>query len=90
MSQQERSIGLPRCPFCRMRTQIRFLGLPLCAICKDQVQDFLWVSLVQSCLVVFGGMSRLFFVVDELLLFAVLVLAKHRLNPWIGRVLARR
>jgi hypothetical protein len=39
---------------------------------------------------VFGGMSRLFFVVDELLLFAVLVLAKHRLNPWIGRVLARR
>jgi hypothetical protein len=73
-----------------MRTNIRFLGIPLCTICKDQVQDFLWVSVVQSSIVLFGGMNRLFFVIDELLLFAVLILAKHKLNPWIGRLFARR
>jgi hypothetical protein len=60
----------------------------MCPICKDQVQDFLWVSAVQSSIVAFGGMSRLFFVVDEILLFAVLIFAKHKVNPWIGRFFA--
>jgi len=70
-----------RCIFCRMRTSYGFAGLPMCAICRDQSYDFLWASLVQAIVVVAGGMSGFFFVVDEALLFTVLVLVKHRIQP---------
>lgn len=70
-----------RCIFCRMRTPHRFLGLAMCPICRDQSYDFLWASLVQAIVVVAGGMSGFFFVIDEALLFTVLVLVKHRIRP---------
>ena len=70
-----------RCAFCRMPTQIRFLRLPMCPICRDQAYDFLWASGVQALLVAFGLLSGLTFVLEEVLLFGVLVLVKHRLQP---------
>lgn len=74
-----------KCLFCRMRTGVRILRIPLCAICKDQVHDFVWVSLIQSGLVVVGVMGGLLFVVDELLLFIVLVVVKHKMPPLLDR-----
>jgi len=73
----------PRCLFCRMPTPHRWLGAPLCAICRDQSYDFLWASAVQAVIALIGGMSGWTFVLDEVLLFAVLVLVKHRIGtPW--------
>ncbi len=70
-----------KCVFCRMPTVHRWLGLALCRICRDQVYDFAWASGVQIVVVLVGGMSGLFFVLDEILLFTVLVLVKHRIPP---------
>ena len=72
---------LPRCLFCRMRSRIRFLGIVMCAICRDQAYDFLWVSGVQGILVAIGLLSGTVFIVEEVLLFAVLVIIKHRIKP---------
>jgi hypothetical protein len=72
---------LPRCLFCRMRSRTRFLGIVMCAICRDQAYDFLWVSGVQGILVAVGLLSGTLFVVEEVLLFAVLVIIKHRIKP---------
>jgi hypothetical protein len=75
-----------RCWFCRMRDPHRWLGIPVCTICRDQLYDFLWVSLVQSIVWLFGGISSWFFVIDEILLFVVLVVVKHRIPlPWADR-----
>jgi len=41
--------------------------------------DFLWVSVVQTIVWLLGGIDGLFFVIDEILLFLVLVVVKHRL-----------
>ncbi len=72
-----------RCLFCRMRNPVRWLGIPVCHICRDQLYDFLWVSLVQTIVWLLGGISGLFFVIDELLLFFVLIIVKHRVpSPW--------
>ena len=72
-----------RCLFCRMPDPHRFLGLPVCAICRDQTYDFLWASAVQGLLVLTGVLGGLTFVLEEVLLFTVLVLVKHRLPaPW--------
>ena len=68
-----------RCVFCRMQTGVRLFRVPLCHICRDQVQDFVWVSGIQGSLVGIGLLSGLQFAVEELLLFGVLVLVKHRL-----------
>jgi hypothetical protein len=68
-----------RCPFCRMRTGTRLFGIPVCHICRDQIQDFVWVSAIQGSLVAAGFISGLQFAVEEVLLFGVLVLVKHRL-----------
>ncbi len=68
-----------RCLFCRMRTGVRLFRMPVCAICRDQVQDFVWVSVVLLALVPTGFISGTQFVVEELLLFGVLVLVKHRI-----------
>lgn len=72
---------LRRCIFCRMRSGIRFLGVPMCGICRDQAYDFLWASAVQALLVAFGLLSGLTFLLEEVLLFSVLVLVKHRIQP---------
>ena len=68
-----------RCLFCRMRTGVRLFRIPVCTICHDQLQDFVWVSVVLLALVPTGFISGAQFAVEELLLFAVLVLVKHRL-----------
>ncbi len=72
-----------RCWFCFMQTPLRWLGIPVCSICRDQLYDFFWVSIVQTIVWLLGGIDGLFFVIDEILLFLVLVVVKHRLPaPW--------
>ena len=74
---------MTRCWFCLMQTSIRWLGIPLCPICRDQLYDFFWVSVVQALFWAFGWISGWFFVVDEVALFIVLVVVKHRVPvPW--------
>jgi len=76
-----RSVG--RCLFCLMESSSRWLRIPLCPICRDQLYDFLWVSVVQTAVWAMGGIDGWFFVIDECLLFIVLVVIKHRLpTPW--------
>ena len=70
-----------RCPFCRMPTDLRFMRIPTCAICRDQLYDFVWVSAVQAIVAVVFRLGGVFFVVEEILLFAVFVLVKHRIPP---------
>ncbi len=79
MPDTERDQAPWNCPFCHMRTGVRLFRIPVCTICRDQLQDFVWVSLVLLALVPTGFISGAQFVVEELLLFAVLVLVKHRL-----------
>jgi hypothetical protein len=74
-----------RCVLCRMHTPHRWLRLPLCAICRDQSYDFLWASGVQGVIALAGGLSGGYLVLEEVLLFAVLVLVKHRIPPPWGR-----
>jgi hypothetical protein len=71
-----------RCLFCRMPSAVRLFRIPVCRICGDQLQDFVWVSVILLALVPTGFISGAQFIVEELLLFGVLVLVKHRL-PWI-------
>jgi hypothetical protein len=61
-----------------MHTGIRLFRIPVCGICRDQLQDFVWVSLIQGLLVAAGFISGLQFAVEEVLLFGILVLVKHR------------
>ena len=75
-----------KCLFCRMATGKRVLHAPLCAICWEQVNDFIWVSLVQVVLLALGVINGLFFVVEEVLLFCVLIVIKHRVPPILGRI----
>lgn len=70
-----------RCVFCRMRTDIRYLRLNVCEICRDQLYDFMWVSLVQGLVTLVFSLGGLFFVIEEVLLFTVLIVVKHRLPP---------
>ncbi len=70
-----------KCPFCRMPSMSRFLRIPVCAICRDQLYDFLWASAVQATVVVAFRLGGMVFVVEEVLLFFVLVLVKHRVTP---------
>jgi hypothetical protein len=66
-----------------MPTSQRFLRLWLCAICRDQTYDFLWASGVQALLVATGVLGGVTFLIEEVLLFAVLVFVKHRVPaPW--------
>ena len=72
-----------RCWFCRMPNPHRWLGVPVCGICRDQLYDFFWVSVVQIVVWLLGGINGLFFVIDECLLFFVLIVVKHRVPaPW--------
>ena len=71
------------CWFCWMQTPLHWLKIPVCPICRDQLYDFLWVSAVQSIVWLLGGIDGWFFILDEILLFIVLVLVKHRAPvPW--------
>ena len=74
---------MTRCWFCLMQTSIRWLGMPICPICRDQLYDFFWVSVVQTLIWAAGGIDGWFFVIDEVVLFIVLVFVKHRVPvPW--------
>jgi hypothetical protein len=68
-----------------MRTDVRLFRIPVCPIFRDQLQDFVWVSLVLAALVPTGFISGAQFLVEELLLFGVLVLVKHRLPSIFDR-----
>jgi hypothetical protein len=68
-----------------MQTNVRLFRVPLCAICRDQVQDFAWVSSIQGVLVAAGFITSLQFIVEECLLFGVLVFVKHRLPSIFDR-----
>ena len=75
--------GKFRCWFCRMPSPHRWLGIPVCGICRDQLYDFFWVTVVQTVVWLFGGMDGLFFVINECLLFFVLIFVKHWVpTPW--------
>ncbi len=78
-----------RCLYCRMQTAVRLFGIPVCGICRDQVQDFVWVSLIQGLLVVAGLINGLQFAVEEVLLFGILVLVKHRYPSAFDRFVRR-
>jgi hypothetical protein len=80
MARASRSDPSPRCVFCRMPSTSRYLKLPLCEICRDQLYDFVWASGVQGAIAIVGGLSGFFFVVEEILLFTVLVMVKHRVQ----------
>ncbi len=74
-----------KCVFCRMATGCRVLRTPLCAICWEQLNDCIWVSVVQVALLASGVIDGLFFVIEEVLLF-VLIVIKHRVRPILGRI----
>lgn len=81
MSESIASPSSKRCPFCRMPTRERFLHLPVCPICRDQLYDFLWASGVQMLVTLVFRLGSFVFLVQEFLLFLVLVLIKHRVTP---------
>lgn len=74
-----------RCLFCRMNTGVRMFRVPVCHICRDQIQDFVWASGIQAALVGVGLLSGVQFLAEEVLLFGVLVLVKHRLPSIFDR-----
>jgi hypothetical protein len=73
--------GQHKCPFCRMNTPHQFLRLHVCEICRDQLYDFVWVSAVQGFVVLVFALGPMFFLVEEVLLFVVLIFVKHRFPP---------
>ena len=74
-----------RCVFCRMNTTLQFLRLSVCEICRDQLYDFLWVSGVQALVTLAFDLGGIVFLVQEILLFLVLIVVKHRFPPpWQG------
>ena len=81
MSEGDETTKAARCIFCRMPTADRFLRVPMCPICRDQSYDFLLVSGVQVLMAPIVGLSRGQFATQELLMFFVLILLKHRITP---------
>ena len=78
-----------RCLFCHMQTGVKLFQIPVCPICRDQLQDFILVSGLLGALVAAGFISGLQFAVEELLIFGVLVLVKHRVPRLFDRFLRR-
>ena len=70
-----------KCLFCRMNTTLRYMRLNVCEICRDQLYDFLWVSGVQALVTVAFDLGGIVFLVQEILLFLVLIIVKHRFPP---------
>lgn len=64
-----------------MSTSFRYWGIALCSICRDQLYDFAWVSVVQVVVWLFGVIDGYMFVIEEILLFVVLVIVKHQFGP---------
>jgi hypothetical protein len=64
-----------------MPTDLRLARIPVCGICRDQLYDFAWVSAVQAVVAVVLGLGGLFFLIEEILLFFVLVFVRHRIPP---------
>ena len=60
-------------------------GFPSVPSAATSSQDFIWVSGIQGSLVAAGFISGLQFAVEEVLLFSVLVLVKHRLPSIFDR-----
>ena len=75
------AVPLGKCPFCRMQAEGRLLRIPVCHICRDQLYDFFWASGVQAAVALAFQLGGLVFLVEEVLLFSVLVLVKHRFTP---------
>ncbi len=73
--------GHAKCPFCRMPSMGRFLRIPVCAIGRDQLYDFVGASAVQAAVALAFRLGGFVFLVEEVLLFFVLVLVKHRVTP---------
>ncbi len=44
------------------------------------------MSFVQVALLAVGAINGLFFVIEEVLLFFVLIVIKHRVRPILGRI----
>jgi len=78
-----------RCLFCHMQTGVKLFQIPVCPICRDQFQDFILVSGLLGVLVAAGFISGLQFAVEEILIFGVLVLVKHRIPGIFDRFLHR-
>jgi hypothetical protein len=72
-----------------MRTGVRLFQIPVCQICRGQVQDFVWVSGIQVTLVAVGSINGVQFAIEEVLLFGVLVIVKHRLPSIFDRFIQR-
>jgi hypothetical protein len=72
-----------------MQTGVKLFLIPVCPICRDQLQDFILVSAILGALVAAGFISGLQFAVEELLIFGVLVLVKHRVPRLFDRFLRR-
>lgn len=89
MSETERAHPPWRCLFCRMPTGVRLFRIPVCDICRDQLQDFAWVSAILAALIPTRFISGAQFIVEEVLLFGVLVLVKHRLPRVFDRFTQR-
>jgi hypothetical protein len=68
-----------------MKSVGRFLWIPVCAICRDQLYDFTWASGVQGVVALAFSLGGIVFLVEEVLLFFVLVLVKHRVTPPWGK-----
>lgn len=89
MALEEAELRPWHCLFCRMSTGVELFRVPLCPICRDQVQDFVWVSGIQGSLALVGVISGFQFAVEEVLLFGILVLIKHRLPSMFDRFVRR-
>jgi hypothetical protein len=73
------------CLFCRMRVGVKLFRIPVCAICRDQLHDFVWASAIQGVLALVGVIGGFQFAIEEVALFAILVLVKHRLPSLLDR-----
>lgn len=85
MDGSERDAAPWRCLFCRMPTAVRLFGVAVCPICRDQLQDFVWVSVVLTLLLPTRFVNGGQYLVEEVLMFGVLVALKHRLPSLFDR-----
>lgn len=81
MERERSNQAVKRCLFCHMETDLRLYRLWTCAICRDQLYDFAWATVVQAIVVFVFSLGGIFFLVEEVLLFTVLVFVKHRVPP---------
>ena len=73
-----------------MSTGVRLFGIPVEPIFQDQLQDFVCVSFIQGFVALLGWVNGVQFLIEEVVLFGVLVLVKHRLPSVFEPFLRRR